>query len=122
MCGRGRVSGERVSTIGLSPPPLSTPFCSEAAQEKGIVFIIDFRDSQLTDIRYTSNVVSVLKDGYPIHTKDVYVVSHKRINKVINALQKIMRHDYKVCHYLIRYSMTFPGDILCPLMRSSPYN
>lgn len=70
--------------------------CSDIAQEKGVVFIVDFRDSQLSDIRYTSNVLSVLKDGYPIHTKVVYVVSTKRLNRVINGLQRMLKHDSKV--------------------------
>ena len=61
-----------------------------------MVFIVDFRDSQLSDIRYTSSVLSVLKDGYPLHTKVVYVVSTKRLNKVINGLQRMLKHDSKV--------------------------
>ena len=71
-------------------------YCSAIAQEKGVVFIVDFRDSQLSDIRYTSSVLSVLKDGYPLHTKVVYVVSTKRLNKMINGLQRMLKHDSKV--------------------------
>lgn len=69
------------------------PSCSETAQEKGIVFIIDFRDSQLSDVRYVASVVSVLKDGYPIHTKMIYVVSTKRLSRIIFAFQRMVKFD-----------------------------
>lgn len=57
------------------------------------MFIIDFRDSQLGDIRYITSVMSVLRDGYPIHTKAVYLVSTKRVSKVITAFQKMAKYD-----------------------------
>lgn len=57
------------------------------------------RDSQASDVRYITSVMSVLKDGYPIHIKMTYVVvSSKRLTKVMTALQKVIKYDLdKVC-------------------------
>ena len=59
----------------LLPTPLPLSPYSEAAQENGIVFIMDMRDSLTNDIRFTNSVLSVLKDGYPLHIKMVYLVN-----------------------------------------------
>ncbi len=66
--------------------------CSEAAKEQGIVFILDLRD-MTSDPRYTTNILSVLKDGYPIRIKVVFLLCGPRASKTMNSLQKMVKYD-----------------------------
>jgi len=71
---------------------------SEAAMERGVVFILDLRDIT-SDPRYTSHILSVLKDGYPVRVKTVFLVfSGPRTSKTIASIQRMIRYDLdKVC-------------------------
>ena len=72
---------------------VSLPSPSDAAQNKGIVFLLDLRECS-QDPKYLRNFISVLLNGYPLMLKMAFVVSAPMW---VKPFLKTFRQPNKVC-------------------------